>query len=163
MADLTAMNKRSFPRPLADLVAVCVADVFARQGFTSREIVTHWDDIVASEIAAQAEPIRMQWVRNRGPDESPPATLVLRVEGPAALEIQHMSGVIIERVNRYLGWQAVGRLALRQGPLVRRRGRPPPPKIDDSAVAAVAAQMTGIADEKLRTALGRLGAAIKRT
>ncbi len=157
------MNKRSFARPLADLVAVCVADAFERQGFTSREIVTQWDDIVGPEIAALAEPIRMQWVRSRGRDESPPATLVLRVEGPAALEIQHMSGVIIERLNRYLGWQAVGRLALRQGPLLRRHSRPPLPKDDDGVVAAIAAQMTGIADEKLRTALGRLGAAIKRT
>jgi len=157
-----AMNKRSYPKPLAELVSVCVADVFRRQGFTSCEIVTHWDDIVGSEIAALAEPIRMQRVRSRDPDEAPPATLVLRVEGPAALEIQHMSGVILERVNRYLGWQAVDRLALRQAPLTRRR-RPPRPKIDEGAAAAIAAQMTGIADERLRSALGRLGAAIKRT
>ena len=31
------------------------------------------------------------------------ATLVLRVEGPAALEIQHKSDVILERVNRFTG------------------------------------------------------------
>ena len=157
------MNRRSHPKPLAELLAACVTGVFERQGFTSREVVTHWDDIVGPEIAALAEPIRMQWVRSHDPDESPPATLVLRVDGPAALEIQHMGGVILERVNRYLGWRAVDRLALRQAPLTRRR-RPPPPKVDDSGVAAaIAAQMTGIADESLRTALGRLGAAIKRT
>jgi hypothetical protein len=73
-----------------------------------------------------------------------------------------MSGVILERVNRYLGWQAVDRLALRQAPLTRRR-RMPRPAVDDGAAAAIAAQMTGIADESLRKALGRLGAAIKRT
>jgi len=157
-----AMNKRSDPKPLAELMSVCVADAFARQGFTSCEIVTHWDDIVGPEIAAVAEPIRMQWVRSRDPDEAPPATLVLRVEGPAALEIQHMSGVILERVNRYLGWQAVDRLALRQAPLTRRR-KPPRSKIDEGDAAAIAAQMTGVADERLRAALGRLGAAIKRT
>lgn len=156
------MNKRSYPKPLADLVAMCVADVFARQGFTSCEIVTHWDDIVGAEIAALAEPVRMQWIRNRDPDESPPATLVVRVEGPAALEIQHMSGVIIERVNGYLGWHAVDRLSLRQAPLMRRR-KPSRRRIDEAAAAALAAQMTGIADDSLRTALGRLGAAIKRT
>ncbi len=154
------MNKRSYPKPLADLVAMCVADVFARQGFTSCAIVTHWDDIVGAEISALAEPIRMQWIRSRDPDESPPATLVLRVEGPAALEIQHLSGVIIERVNGYLGWQAVDKLSLRQAPLTRRR-KPPRPQIDAAAAAAMAARMTGIADDGLRTALGRLGAAIK--
>jgi hypothetical protein len=156
------MSKRSYPRPLADLVAACVSGVFERQGFTSCEIVTHWEDIVGPEIAAIAEPIRMQWVRSRDPDESSPATLVLRVEGPAAIEIQHVSGVILERVNRYLGWQAVGKLALRQAPLVRRSRKPPRPRIDENVAAAIAGQMTGIADSGLRTALGRLGAAIKR-
>src|SRR5215813_8318059 len=106
------MNKRSYPKPLAELVSVCVADVFARRGFTTCAIVTHWEDIVGAEVAAVAEPIRMQWVRACDPHEAAPATLVLRVEGPAALEIQHMCGV---------------------------------------------------ADEGLRIALGRLGAAIKRT
>src|ERR1700719_3169221 len=152
-----AMNKRSYPRPLADLVGACVAGVFERQGFTSREIVTHWDDIVGPEIAAIAEPMRMQWIRSRDPDESSPATLVLRVEGPAAIEIQHTSAVIIERVNRYLGWQAVARLALQQAAVVRRGRKPPRPKIDEGAAAAIAAQMTGIADDRLRAALGRLG------
>jgi hypothetical protein len=156
------MNKRSHPKPLADLVTACVADVFARQGFTSCEIVTHWDDIVGTEVAALAEPVRMQWIRSRDPDESPPATLVLRVEGPAALEIQHMAGMIVERVNSYLGWRAVGKLALRQAPLTRRP-KPQRPRIDEAAAAAIAAQMTSIADDGLRAALGRLGAAIKGT
>jgi hypothetical protein len=157
-----AMNKPSQPKPLADLVGRCVADVFARQGFSSSEIVTHWDDIVGPEVAVHAEPIRMQWIRSRDPDESPPATLVLRVEGPAAIEIQHMAGVIIERINRYLGWQAVGALSLRQAPLARRnRRKPARPVIDHDAAAAMAAQMIGVADDGLRAALGRLGAAIK--
>jgi len=74
-----------------------------------------------------------------------------------------MSGMIVERVNRYLGWRAVGRLALRQAPLMRRRHKPERPKIDEVAAAAIAARMTGIADPGLRAALGRLGAAIKGT
>jgi len=108
---------------------------------------------VGSEIATLAEPIRMQWVRSRDPDESPPATLVLRVEGPAAIEIQHLAPVICERVNRFLGWRAVARLAFRQAPLRRgihsrkRRGS------DPAAVARAAACLPEIADEDLRQAL----------
>ena len=154
-------TKRSFPKPLADLVTKCVTNVFARQGFTSCEIVTHWDDIVGPEIAALAEPIKMQWVRSRDPDDARPATLVLRVDGPAALEIQHMSAVIIERVNRYIGWQAVDKLSLRQAPLIRHRDRPRRQRIDDAIAVAMAAQLTDITDEGLRRALGRLAAAIK--
>ena len=156
------MNKPSRPKPLRELVGACLAGVFERQGFASHEVVTHWDDIVGREIAAHAEPMRMQWIRSRDPDDAAPATLVLRVEGPAAIEIQHLSAVIIERVNRYLGWQAVAGLALRQAPLKRRARKPKRETIDEERAAAIAAQMTGIADEGLRAALGRLGAAIKR-
>ena len=91
-----------------------------------------------------------------------PATLVLRAEGPAALEIQHQSNVILERVNRYFGWQAVGRIVLRQAPLSKPKTRPPLPKIDPAETAKIAATLSDIADDDLRMALARLGAAVKR-
>ena len=69
----------------------------------------------------------MQWPRPVEGQPQEPATLVLRVEGPMALEIQHSSDVILERVNRFFGWSAVGRLALRQAPLSRREATPFPP------------------------------------
>ncbi len=75
------------------------------------------------EIAAHSEPLKINWPRAIGEEAAEPATLVLRVEGPAALEIQHLSAVILERVNRFFGWQAIGRIALRQAPL-RRREQP---------------------------------------
>jgi hypothetical protein len=155
------MKKPSGPKPLADLIGACVGHVFERQGFASREIVTHWDEIVGNEVAAHAEPLRMNWVRTSDPDDMQPATLVLRVEGPAAIEIQHLSGLIVERVNRYFGWQAISGIALRQAPLARRNRKPRRPKIDDARAAALAAEMTGITDDRLRAALGRLAAAIK--
>jgi hypothetical protein len=154
------MHKPSQPKPLADLIGPAITAAFRRQGFASSEIVTHWDDIVGPEIAAVAEPIRMRWMRSTG-EQSPPATLVLRVEGPAALEIQHLADVIIERVNCHVGWQAVGAIALRQAPLMRRTSKPQRPRIDETLAQSIAAQ-TGIADDRLRAALGRLGAAIKQ-
>jgi hypothetical protein len=163
VADPGAMNKPYSPQPLAALVGRCLASAFKRQGFTSCELVTHWEEIVGAEIAAYAEPIRMHWSRASDPDESPPATLVLRVEGPTAIEIQHQSAVIVERVNRYFGWQALAGIALRQAPLARRRAKPARRKIDQELADAISSQMTGIADDRLRAALGRLGAAIKRT
>jgi hypothetical protein len=156
------MNRKSIPKPLSDLVGRAVGGTFRRQGFSSFEIVTRWEEIVGVQIAACAEPIRMQWIRSPDPDEQAPATLVLRVEGPAALEVQHQAGVIIERVNRYLGWQAVAKLAFRQAPLARRKRQWRRPAIDADLAAEIARNLPGVADDGLRAALGRLGAAIKR-
>jgi hypothetical protein len=163
------MNKpsRSFPRPLSDLLGATLSGAFKQQGFASSEILARWADIVGPEIAVHCEPMKINWPRQNSAgslgDETPdPATLVLRVEGPAALEIQHMSAVILERVNRFFGWQAIGRIALRQAPLRRRetRRRPPPP--DPAVTARLAASMPQVEDEDLKLALARLGAAIKR-
>jgi hypothetical protein len=158
------MNKpgKTHARPLADLVRRTLADTFARQGFASTELVTRWADIVGEEIAAHCEPMRIKWPRGGDPEAPEPATLVLRVEGPVAIEIQHQSGMILERVNRFFGWRAVGRLALRQAPLTRRRPPQARPAPDPDLTARVASTID-VADEGLRDALARLGAAIKQT
>jgi hypothetical protein len=164
MAEPHSVSKpgKSYPRPLADLLHKALSDAFAKQGFASTELVTRWSDIVGAEIAACSEPDKIQWPRpivGRPPE---PGTLVLRVEGPTAVEIQHLSAIILERVNRFFGWQAVGGLRLRQAPLARK-SRAPHPAPDPEAAARIAADLTGIADDKLRDALARLGAAIKQT
>ena len=86
---------------------------------------------------------------------------MLRVEGPAAIEIQHLADVICERVNRFLGWRAVARLALRQAPL-RHGERRAARGTDPMAAAQIAESLSDVGDDNLRAALARLGAAIKR-
>jgi hypothetical protein len=157
------MNKpsRSFAKPLRDLVGKVVGETFTRQGFASAELVTRWTEIAGSEIAAHSEPIKIQWTRPANGEEREPGTLVLRVEGPAAIEIQHLANVICDRVNRFLGWRAVARIALRQAPL-RRGERKAVRKADPAAAARVAESLSDIGDDDLKQALARLGAAIKR-
>src|SRR5579864_3269761 len=135
-------------KPLSVLLSDVFSDAYARQGFAARELVTRWTEIAGPEISAHCEPLKMQWPRP--------------VEGPMALEIQHASDVILERVNRFFGWHAVGRLALRQGPLSRRQKPAAPLKPDASRVEEVVKTLSSIEDKELRAALARLGASIKR-
>jgi len=149
-------------KPLSVLLSDVFSDAYARQGFAARELVTRWAEIAGPEIAAHAEPLKIQWPRPVEGQPQEPATLVLRVDGPMALEIQHGSDVILQRVNRFLGWNAVGRLALRQAPLARRNAPKASPAPDARSVAEVAKTLTSVEDEDLRAALARLGASIKR-
>ncbi len=152
---------RSFAKPLRDLLGKVVGEAFTRQGFASAELVTRWTEIVGAEISAHSEPIKIQWMRPADGEERQPGTLVLRVEGPAAVEIQHLTNVICERVNRFLGWRAVDRVALRQAPL-RRTLAKSAPAADPAAAARIAASLSDVVDEDLRQALARLGAAVRR-
>ena len=149
-------------KPLSVLLSDVFSDAYARQGFAARELVTRWTEIAGPELSAHCEPLKMQWPRPVEGQPAEPATLVLRVEGPVALEIQHASDVILERVNRFFGWNAVGRLALRQGPLSRRQPSKAAHKPDASRVEEVAKTLSSIEDKELRAALARLGASIKR-
>ena len=164
MAEALRVNKpgKSYPRPLADLLHKTLKDAFARQGFASSELVTRWTEIVGAEIAAHSQPEKIQWPRPPDGQTPEPGILVLRVEGPAAIEIQHLSSVLLERVNRFFGWRAVGGLRLRQAPLTRKASAAHPMP-DRAAAARIAAGLTEIADENLRDALARLGAAIKQS
>lgn len=153
---------KGFPRPLAQLSQRFLADAFGKQGFASSELVTRWADIVGPEVAAHAEPLKIQWRRAVGDEPPEPATLILRVEGPVALEIQHLSGTIIERVNRFLGWNAIGRVSLRQAPLARKSRPRPPRGADPEVTARIAASLPQIEDDALREALARLGAMVKK-
>lgn len=149
-------------KPLSVLLGDVFTDAYARQGFASRELVTRWAEIAGPEVAAHSEPLKIQWPRPVDGQPQEPATLVLRVEGPMALEIQHSSDVILQRVNRFFGWSAVGRLALRQAPLSRKKPRKTSRPPADADVAKVADTLSSVEDDDLRMALARLGASIKR-
>ncbi|MEX0591176.1 MAG: DciA family protein [Xanthobacteraceae bacterium] len=156
------MNKpaRSRAKPLADLVSSALQSAFARQGFAAVDIVVHWEDIVGPELAGRTEPVRLVWPRRDDPLST--GTLTVRVEGAYAIELQHLTPVVIERVNRYFGWRCVGRIAIRQGPVARRAKAPDLP-LEPAAetMAEVERGLGNFEDKGLKSALARLGALVR--
>jgi hypothetical protein len=155
---------RQAVKPLAELVEGCIAPVLAKQGFAASDVVLAWPEIVGERLARHCEPVRLDWPgggRRRYDEAVEPATLVVRVTGAFALELQHMAPVVMERVNSHFGWRCIGRLALRQGPLQRTVKAAPAPRTPDPAVTkAVEERLADIADEQLQKALQRLGEAV---
>jgi hypothetical protein len=168
-------NKGPWSRPLADLVGAVIDPVLARQGFSQSDLILYWDEIAGERLAAMSQPIKLQWPRtpdwsrtpdsrsdrSGGPERQDSAILVVRVESGFALEMQHLSAALIDRVNAHLGWRCVGRIALRQGPVERRRvGRRVAPAPDSEIAREAESIVTGIKDDPLRSALLRLGASV---
>ena len=154
--------KKTFSRPLAELVNRALDPLVAKQGFGESSLLLQWEAIVGARVAGLCQPIRLQWpprAKLRTPDKpQEPATLALRVEPGFGLDIQHMSGALIDRVNAHLGWRCVARLSIRQEPLRHDapKVRPPPPR-DPIARMRAEAATEGVADEALRKALVALG------
>jgi hypothetical protein len=161
---MSSPRRKSWSRPLADLVAATIDPIVAKQGFGEAALILNWPDIVGARLAAHTQPLALQWQRRTdkaGTRRQEPATLVLRVESAFALDLQHSTELVIERVNAHLGWRCVGRVVLKQGPIARaperpRRGAAPSAHAIDVAERACA----GIAEDGLRMALARLGAQI---
>jgi hypothetical protein len=89
-------------------------------------------------------------------------TLTLLVEGAHAPLIQHLGPMIIERVNRFFGYQAIERVVFRQGRLpaaTPRRARPQPAPLPRELGEGLRA----VADPELRACLASLAGHIAGT
>lgn len=146
--------RRTGMRALAAPISAVARPVLKRRGLAGGRIVAEWPEIVGAALAACSCPERLNQPRSGGP-----GTLKIRVDGPLAIELQHLEPVIIERINGYFGYQAVERLAMIRGPLPPRpvAAVEKPPAPDADALRGAAAQVAGIEDEALRAALESLG------
>jgi hypothetical protein len=160
-------RKRPQARPLADLIGTAISPALAAKGFAGREIISGWGTIIGERLALRSRPLKIDWPRKR-PDSdaerSEPATLVVLVESAFAPELQHAAPVLIARINAHLGWPAVGRLVLRQGPVASgtQAGNGPMRPLAPSLVEGIEKAAAAIAEPALKEAITRLGMAVGR-
>jgi hypothetical protein len=155
-----------------DIASGLLNKVFSDRGFTTREIITQWATIVGPELAQVTSPERLKWPRKTAMSASPDmqdayesASLHIRVEGPIAIEVQHLAPQIIERINQFFGYPAIGSIRIIQAPVSIRGnsasatpGQSSPNK-ETGSVSEV--PISGIADPDLAAALARLGNRVK--
>ncbi|KAA0124408.1 DUF721 domain-containing protein [Methylobacterium sp. P1-11] len=157
-------------KPLAELIESCIGPAFAAQGFASTDILAAWPEIVGERLARYCRPSKLEWPKRRRKESGTPesgmpesGTLVVRVEGVFALELQHLAPVVIQRINAHYGWACVSRIVLQQDRIGRGGRVPSPARIDPAAAVEVQRAVAGIADDGLRAALDRLGTAAVAT
>jgi len=125
--------------------------------------VQSWEEIAGPRLAGRSRPEKIQWPRRLHEDDPfEPAVLVIACEGMAALHLQHEAGEIINRVNAFLGFNAIGRIRIVQKPVLSEKARPKPsPRpLNDAEKAKLSRTVGKIEDDGLRASLERLGATI---
>jgi hypothetical protein len=138
-------------RPAGELVGAVGGVAFKRFGFVQGAVVSRWSEIVGERYGAVSLPesIRFPQGQKKG------GTLTLLVEGAHAPLVQHLGPMIIERVNRFFGYDAIEKIVFRQGRLpakpariARREPAPVPVELGEG--------LRAIADPELRACLESL-------
>jgi hypothetical protein len=165
MACFSCMSKRKLekedsprscrPRAAGELIGVAGDQSFRRFGFVQSSIVSRWAEIVGERYAKVSSPesIRFPTGRKAG------GVLTLLVDGAHAPLIQHLTPMIVERVNRFFGYAAINRIVFRQGKPAAGRPRPKRPELP-VVPNELGAGLREIADPELRACLESLAARI---
>ena len=130
--------------------------VFKKHGFAQGDVLSQWPSIVGADIALIALPEKIRWPR--GQEEKQGGTLTLKVQAGRGLDVQYAAQSIMEKVNAFLGYQAVTGLKVQQSHDFQPRTKPV--RLAPAPDAAVLAQVSPVADPELQSALARLGAGI---
>jgi hypothetical protein len=145
-------------RAVGELLGNVGGQSFRRFGFVQSSIVSRWREIVGERYAKVSSPesIRFPAGKKAG------GVLTLLVQGAHAPLIQHLTPMIVERVNRFFGYAAIDRIVFRQG----KPAAIAPAKVERAALRPVPKELgeglREIADPELRACLeslaGRIGA-----
>ena len=143
--------RRGYARSAGDLVGDITGVTFKRFGFVQGAVVSRWAEIVGDRYAKVSTPESIRFPAGKKSD----GMLTLTVEGAHAPLMQHLAPLIIERVNRFFGYEAVGKIAFRQGRSPRAA-----PKVERPQSAPVPKELgeglRQIADAELRACLESL-------
>lgn len=128
---------------------------FKRFGFVQSAVVSRWAEIVGERYAKVSSPesIRFPAGKKSG------GVLTLLVEGAYSPLLQHLTPLIIERVNRFFGYAAVDRIAFRQGRPPKQSARPVRPQVR-AVPKELGEGLRQIADPELRACLESLAARV---
>lgn len=145
-------------RAVAELVPAVGGAAFKRFGFVQSAVVSRWGEIVGPRWAALCQPESIRFP----PAKRSEGVLTVAVAGAHAPMLQHIAPEIVERVNRFFGYPAVVKVAIRQGEIAKRETRAAPPSLRP-VPAELGEGLRQVADPELRQVLEALAAGVAAT
>ena len=154
------MRENGF-RAIGGLAQRLTSGIAKGRGASIARLRAEWGAIAGPELARITRPEALLSGRGaRAGGSGTGKVLRLRVPGASALEVQHMSGQIVERVNAYFGHKMIDDIRLVQGAIATRPAPPAIPTPDAQTVKRVADRAASVKDPELRAALTKLGARV---
>lgn len=146
-------------RAVSELLPKVGGAAFRKFGFVQSAVVSRWAEIVGERYARVSSPESIRFPVG----EKIGGTLTLVVQGAHAVTMQHVLPEIMERVNRFFGYAAVAKVAIRQGQVAAKAApRVAPPSLKPIP-ADLGNSLRAIADPELKAVLSALAAGVATT
>jgi len=142
-------------RSAGELVGDIGGRSFRRFGFVQHSIVSRWGEIVGERYAKVSCPESIKFPVGK----KAAGVMTLLVDGAHAPLIQHLTPMIVDRVNRFFGYAAIDRIVFRQGKPPAPAARPQRPELRP-VPKELGEGLREIADPELRLCLESLAAQI---
>ncbi len=137
------LERRAYvARGLAELVPGLTRAAYKKKSPAGALLMSDWASIVGPRLALETEPRRLSGTQ-----------LTIACSGPVAMELTHLSGTLIERINTHAGRRVVERLRFVQEVVGG-------PKVTPARRVVPTEKVAGVEGD-LGQALGRLLAAIR--
>jgi hypothetical protein len=137
------------PRHIGALVPVVARPAFRKRAPATAQLLADWPAIVGPALAAVTVPRRFA-----------SGTLAIACSGPIALELQHLAGELMARINANLGRVMVTRLRFVQEPAAAVGSARVAARPGRRATEQAAARVRDLPEGALRDALIALGSAV---
>lgn len=112
-------------KELSDVLGKVTDSIYSKKGYVEGQILTNWMNIVGSEIASCSIPDGVVFSGNK----KHAATLKIQVSSDKIFELDFMKDSLIERINNYFGYNAIGRIVIKQYvPLLKSESSTESPK-----------------------------------
>lgn len=132
------------------------APILGQRGFAGTDVLEYWDDIVGEHLAQGIRPEKLTFER----DNRTNGTLHVKSAGGAfAILFEHQKQKVIERINFFFGYPAVGKIKITQGAVPFKLPTQIAPKktVTPQQVEKLKEKVAAIEDETLREMVYQLG------
>jgi hypothetical protein len=150
MPDMTRESRHVYgPRPIGALIPGVTRAAFRRRAPGTAQVMADWVAIVGPVLAAATLPRRLSG-----------GTLTIACSGPVAMELQHLSRELIQRINTVLGAPVVKVLRFTQVTLAASPAVSAAAPVSPEVALRAESAVEGFSDTALRAALTALGRAV---
>lgn len=136
------------PQPISKLIPKLIKPIIQQKGGATAGLLSKWPDIIGQDLSLFTRPGKITYPKR----VLGAGTLQIDVDPRVALEVSHMTPVLLDRINTYYGYPAIKKLKINSKPFSVKI----PTKqivVEKKPCENYIQTVSGIEDEHLRQAL----------